>query len=69
MKKSEIKEIKNRIKDILSAYRIVDWNFWDCMGDVMVTVVFIHSHTVRRVSYCVRSYDGQIDQIGCVEIF
>lgn len=61
-------EIKKRIKDILSSYKVVDWEFWDSLGDTMVSVVFIRDHVVRRVTYCVRSYDGQIDQIGHVNM-
>lgn len=69
MTKSEKTEIKSRIKVLLSSYKIVDWDYWDSMGDIMVKVVFIRSHVVKRVTYCIRSYDGKIDQIGAVETF
>lgn len=69
MTKTEVTEIKNRIKKLLSSYKIVDWEFWECMGDIMVKVVFIRQHVVKRVTFSIRSYDGRLDMIGGVDIF
>lgn len=61
------KEIKFELKELHKGQKIVDYNFWDCMGDTMVAIITIHSHVVRRYTYCVSSYDGHISRIGEVE--
>ena len=64
--------IKKELKMILPCEKIVDLDYWDCMGDVMVTCITIHHHVVRRYTFSYTidcEYCGKrLNQIGEVNI-
>lgn len=57
-------EIKFEMKELHKGQKIVDYDFWDCMGDTMVAIITIADHVARRYTYCISSYDDHISRIG-----